>query len=283
MSEQIPMKAGEPWRLGVFRDRDDLVTRWNADDVLLVPNVGNALYDVGFACSDRALQAAQRLRFEVFNVELKEGLFASWQTGRDEDPFDRQMSHLVLIQKATGRVIGTYRLQTQEQTFAGGLGYYSESEFDLTQLRPLLPHAVELGRACILDGHRSFGTVLMLWKGIRAFLERFGKTTLFGCCSLTSIDPDDGWRAMRTLRRKGALHPSLHLEPLPACSCGPASRETDGSIAEELELPKLFSAYLRLGAQVISAPALDREFGTVDFLILLDAREVSMSALEGIR
>jgi putative hemolysin len=45
-------------------------------------------------------------------------------------------------------------------------------------------------------------------------------------------------------------------------------------------LPKLFSAYVRLGAKVISEPAIDREFGTVDFLILQDALALSLSSLE---
>jgi putative hemolysin len=34
--------------------------------------------------------------------------------------------------------------------------------------------------------------------------------------------------------------------------------------------PKLLRAYLTIGARICSEPALDREFGTIDFLTLLD-------------
>jgi len=35
-------------------------------------------------------------------------------------------------------------------------------------------------------------------------------------------------------------------------------------------VPKLLSAYLSLGAKICGAPAIDREFKTIDFLTFLD-------------
>ena len=35
-------------------------------------------------------------------------------------------------------------------------------------------------------------------------------------------------------------------------------------------LPPLMKGYMRLGAKICGKPAYDREFGTIDFLILLD-------------
>ena len=35
-------------------------------------------------------------------------------------------------------------------------------------------------------------------------------------------------------------------------------------------IPKLLRAYLSLGARICGAPAIDREFGTIDFLAVLD-------------
>ena len=39
-------------------------------------------------------------------------------------------------------------------------------------------------------------------------------------------------------------------------------------------LSPLFDGYLSLGAKVCGAPAVDREFGTTDFLVLLDIEEL---------
>jgi putative hemolysin len=45
-------------------------------------------YSVRFAQTHEELSAALKLRFEIFNLELREGLDESFQTGRDEDEFD---------------------------------------------------------------------------------------------------------------------------------------------------------------------------------------------------
>ena len=96
-------------------------------------------------------------------------------------------------------------------------------------------------------------------------------------------DPDDGWRALRTVRDKGYLHADLYLPAVESCSCGDPERERDTSLNGDLKLPKLFSTYMRLGAQVISEPAIDRDFGTVDFLVLMDAHEVTLSQLDVVK
>ena len=46
-----------------------------------------------------------------------------------------------------------------------------------------------------------------------------------------------------------------------------------------VKLPSLIKGYLRLGAVVCGPPALDREFGTADFLLLLDMRKLSADYL----
>src|SRR4051812_27244208 len=56
--------------------------------------------------------AACRLRFCVFNVELGEGLERSYETGIDTDHFDVFCEHLLVENKDDGRVVGTYRMQS---------------------------------------------------------------------------------------------------------------------------------------------------------------------------
>ncbi len=248
-------------------------------DLLTTPALRKGGYIAGFACSPRALEAAQRLRYEVFNVELGEGLPASHLTGLDQDPFDHQMTHLVLFEEKTGLAVGTYRLQTMRHALQSPAGIYSAQEYDLAALSDKMDLSVECGRACIAQGHRTFTTVLLLWMGIGVFMKSFAQRYVFGCCSLTTTNPDDGWRAMQTIRKNGNLHPDVLLPAIPPYSCGDPAREFDPSIGKALPLPKLFSAYLRLGCKVVSEPALDLDFKTVDFLIFLDSMEVNLSSL----
>ncbi|HYN61995.1 MAG TPA: GNAT family N-acetyltransferase, partial [Rubrivivax sp.] len=125
-------------------------------------------YKARLARSLADLQAAQALRFAVFNMELDEGLVQSYDTGLDADPFDAVCDHLIVEDEALGSVIGTYRLQTGRRA-SQALGYYSEREFDFAPFEAVRGQIVELGRACIHRDHRSFAVLNLLWKGIGGY------------------------------------------------------------------------------------------------------------------
>ena len=261
---------------------EDFGRPWGSIDLLTLPGADADPYLIGFAHSDVSVERALRLRYEVFNLEMNEGLAASEATGLDRDEYDAQMTHLILIARETNLVVGTYRIQTVEHAMKH-LGLYSAIEYDMSGLTPYFDTSIELGRACLAMEHRSMRAIISLWQGIGAYLNLFGLHHMFGCCSLTTTDPDDGWRALKTLRTQDVLHESVVLPALAGNSCGESSRETDPDLGEALALPKLFRTYLRLGAKVVSEPAIDHDFGTVDFLILLDARIVTFSQLDIIK
>jgi putative hemolysin len=48
--------------------------------------------------------------------------------------------------------------------------------------------------------------------------------------------------------------------------------------ARQVKVPKLLKTYLAIGARIGGPPAWDREFGTIDFLTLLDLKLISQSA-----
>ena len=49
---------------------------------------------------------ALKLRFAVFNIELGEGLAKSFANGKDEDAFDGQCEHVILIDRITNQTVG---------------------------------------------------------------------------------------------------------------------------------------------------------------------------------
>ena len=69
-------------------------------------------YVLRFARDASDLDAVCKLRFEVYNLELNEGLTSSYRTHRDIDEFDAQCHHLLVQHAASGAVVGTYRIQT---------------------------------------------------------------------------------------------------------------------------------------------------------------------------
>jgi putative hemolysin len=232
-----------------------------------------AAYRLRLATTAADLHAAQRLRYEVFNLELGEGLASSHVTGRDEDSFDAYCDHLLVEQEDTGEVVGTYRLQTG-QLAAAQLGYYSEREFDFAPFEPLRCELVELGRACVAREHRHLGVLGLLWRGISKYAVDRKARYLIGCSSLTSQDATVGAATHAYFVRGGFLAEERFLTaPTPAFHC-PLE-----SVAENCPPPpKLLRTYLSVGAKLCGPPALDREFGTIDFLTLLDLHSLTDAA-----
>ena len=229
-------------------------------------------YAIRRAQSQADVQAAQKLRFEVFNLELGEGLAHSFNTGRDSDPFDAICHHLLVEQIQTGEVVGTYRLQTGIMA-AANRGYYSEQEFDFSPFAPVRGEVIELGRACVHRAHRNLHVLGLLWKGIADYAREHGARYLCGCSSLTSQDPAEGASVYSELCRKHLAPVEFRTRPMPGYECSLAH------LAEHApKVPKLLRAYLSVGAKICGPPALDREFKTIDFLTLLDLERLPASA-----
>lgn len=235
-------------------------------------------YAVRYASDPRELDELLRLRFRVFNLELAEGLEASYRTGRDLDRFDAQCHHLVVLHRPSGRIIGTYRIQTTQMAESAG-GFYTATEFDLSRLpREILDSAVEVGRACIEREHRLKPVLFLLWKGLARYMEHNRRRYLLGPCSLTSQDPWDGKRALDLIVRRDKLRTDLWVGAQPGFECVWQGEDPEPDRAAGLELPPLFEIYLRYAGRVVGPPVIDREFKTIDFFVLFDVEELSPRA-----
>jgi len=228
-------------------------------------------YRVRLAMDDDDRHCLYRLRFLVFNLELHEGLDASYLDGCDRDQFDSVCDHLMVEHRASGRIVGTYRLQTG--SMAGEhRGYYSAQEFDFSPYEALREEVVECGRACIHREFRSFEVLNLLWRGIAIYAVERGGRYLIGCSSVTTQDTELG-SAMYYRLQNYLVDPELQTSPTDAYAFELAE-EAD----EKPQPPKLLRAYLTVGAKICGAPAIDREFKTIDFLTLLDLENMAPAA-----
>ena len=225
-------------------------------------------YRISLAESEEKLRGAQRLRFEVFNLEMDEGLEQSVESGLDQDEFDPVCDHLIVELVATGEVIGTYRLQTG--LIAGEhFGYYSEREFGFEPFEPFRDGILELGRACVAKDHRNLAVLGLLWKGLARYARHNGSRFMIGCSSLTSRNPADGTALYNSLPPKWIAPAPYRTVPHAELICVGGSEPSSPP-----EVPRLMKGYLLQGAQVCGPPALDREFGTIDFLTIMDVRNI---------
>jgi putative hemolysin len=257
-------------------------------------------YRVRLAETAEDLDAACRLRFRVFNIELGEGLETSYRTGLDTDQFDLICEHLLVEDKLetnpARRIVGTYRMQSGD-TAERNLGYYSEQEFSFAPYEPLRPGILELGRAAIDREHRTPEVLTLLWRGIAQYANDMGLRYLLGCSSINSKDPAEGWRMYRQLEHYRVSpefetmptaryacpieQEGAHAQPSP---CQPATHPDPSALPSPAlppappKAPKLLKTYLAIGARIGGPPAWDREFGTIDFFTFLDLKLLSASA-----
>lgn len=235
-----------------------------------------ARYRLTLAGDATEVAAAQHLRHRIFSEEF--GASTPGPELLDADEFDDHCDHLIVWHEqtdpdrgalhTTGReAVATYRLLPAHSNDADprSAGLYSGGEFDLTPLEPLLPSAVEAGRSCVAAEHRSGTAVSLLWGGIARYMHLAGYRYLLGCASISLADGGGNAAAFADLAAAKHL-PASELRcaphrPLPLDGLPRPARAV---------IPPLLRGYLRLGAVVCGAPAHDPEFGTADFLVLLD-------------
>jgi putative hemolysin len=226
------------------------------------------LFRLSLARNAGDLLACQRLRYLVFNRELGEGLAASEPAGLDRDEFDQFCDHLTVHDTASGRLVGTYRMQTGARA-KSHLGYYSEQLFDFTPFEPIRAEILELGRACVHLDYRNSTVLFMLWKGIARYAIECQARYLIGCSSLNSQNEGEGLALYHSLLDKYLAAPHLQTNPRPECRCiAPAE------LPAAPRPPRLFRAYLDVSARLCGPPAIDRNFKTIDFLTLVDLHNI---------
>jgi L-ornithine Nalpha-acyltransferase len=222
------------------------------------------------------VRAAQKLRFEVFNLEMKKGLQSSYERGLDVDDFDPICDHLIVRERRSRRVVGTYRLMLGS-TARKNFGFYSEREFRLENIKRLDGELLELGRSCAHKDYRDRSLIHLMWQTIAEYVKNHRVRYLFGCASFPTADPREVSESIALVKQKFYAPEAFRVEPLPQLRIeglkeNPEIHDPDGVFAG---LPSLIKGYLRVGAKLCGPPALDLEFGTTDLFLLLDILEIS--------
>jgi putative hemolysin len=220
------------------------------------------------ACSEE-IEQALRLRYQVF-VEEDKNMRLRNDEGLEQDRYDAYCEHLIVKDLDTETIVGTYRLLPGDRALQN-IGFYSETEFDLTEFQANKSQTLELGRSCIAQPYRGGRAIQLLWEGIASYIAEHQYDYLIGCASVSITSLDELNMIYTMLRRKQVLTDRYGIRPLASHRINGLMMLDEEDNEKELfrKLPPLMKGYQWLGAEIGGDPAYDEIFETVDFFIVL--------------
>ena len=219
----------------------------------------------------------------------------------DVDDFDREYLHLFIWDRERDEMVGAYRLGLVDKIVAtqGIQGLYSSTLFNYDpRFLENMGNAIELGRS-VIDKYyqKSMAPLLLLWKGIGAFIHKNPQYThLFGPVSISN---DYSEQARRLLADTMTLHFYDNEQanfvaasnPLPMMQAQwNASLLTSladlqllsrviARIDEGKGIPVLLRQYLGLNGKLVSFNVDPAFNDALDGLIVVDLHDVPMKTL----
>ncbi|MBI3560960.1 MAG: GNAT family N-acetyltransferase [Gammaproteobacteria bacterium] len=226
-------------------------------------------FSVVVASNDIERRSCYRLRYNVFANELGADLRGS-ETGIDKDEFDDHCRHLAVYDNHSREIIATTRLlDNMGRGHAGS--FYSETEFDLSNILHSHQRFLEVGRTCIHPDYRRGAALAMLWQGIAKLVVAEKIDYLIGCASVPLSLGDRYLGALMQHVRDHHFAPQhLQVRPLVALRLLP-----EEPVLKNVLLPTLLKGYLRQGALICGEPYLDAAFGVADVFVLLDCKHIN--------
>jgi len=231
-------------------------------------HLNHGKFSISIANDSKSIDECLRLRHEVFATEMGAKLH-NIEPGLDRDQFDEHCKHLMVIEKLTDRVVATTRLLFSSDINKTGQ-FYSETEFDISNIHDLQGSIIEIGRTCIHHQFRKGIVLSKLWQGIASIIAITKIDYLIGCASIPLSHGDQYLNSLMHYiyinhysSSKQRVHPLVKLNTIKSIYSG------------DIIVPALLKGYLRHGAVICGEPFYDKDFGVADVFVFLDCNKLT--------
>ena len=225
----------------------------------------------------KEIKEVQALRYQVFFKEKRaKPSFRQKVFKRDFDLHDNIADHLIVIDKSkSDKIIGTYRL-LRGTTAKINFGYYSENEFDLTNIKKIFSskYILELGRSCVNSNYRTGLILKLLWYGIAKYIDVYQIKLLFGCVSFHGVNIRDIKEEIFFLRENFSLPKQIEIKSLQKSTVINEDKNLKRNVVLN-DLPPLIKGYLRAGAMISQEYFVDYDFNTIDLFALVFTENIN--------
>lgn len=226
-------------------------------------------------------RATQALRYKVFYEDMGATPSPEFLTHKREyDRYDEVCDTLMIIDHARGSgddaVIGTYRLIQAEAAMKCG-GFYTAQEYDITPILNFRGKVLELGRSCVHPDYRNRPTMQLLWRGLAAYVFYHKIDLMFGCASFPGTELGPIADELAYLHHFHSAAADLRPRCLPQFYQSMDLRQKDQIDPKIVlhNLPPLIKGYMRLGGTFGDGAYIDRQFNTVDVLVMVQTATMS--------
>jgi L-ornithine Nalpha-acyltransferase len=222
----------------------------------LFADIENEEYGITLTREPADVARAVAFRQRIFNTSYE----------IETDIYDAICDHLIVYRKSDNEIIGNYRMLTAENL--DGNKFYTEGEFDISELLQNPENICEVGRSCVDESVRNGAVITMLWKGLARYLEIKNKNILFGCASFKGTDINKHLTGISYLRNN---HLDTRIKSLQSHSINYTANDNLDIKRAFVSLPPLIKGYLRVGARVSDGVFVDTDYNTVDVAIIVDS------------
>lgn len=241
-------------------------------DMRLTP-LARGRYLARAAVAPGEIEAALALRSEAFR-----------QGADDRDPFDARCRHVIVEDRASGGIVGTFRAALYGNGAAVASGY-SAQFYDLAGLAAFNAPLIELGRFCMRPGCADAHVLRIAWAALARMVDDAGVGLIFGCSSFAGTDAEP-YRDAFDLLRDRHLGPARWLPKPKASSVHPfAQRAAEPANLRrgQQALPPLLRSYLSMGGWVSDHAVVDRDLGTLHVFTGLEIAAIPPARARALR
>lgn len=193
----------------------------------------------------------------------------------DQDIYDDDADHLIVVDTQTGRITGTYRLLLSDKVKQ----HYAQREFDLNQFLSLPGRKLELGRASVDPDMRSGVIITLLWRGIAEYIKVSNVDYLFGCSTIWDVSLKEAISCRNYFKEQNIIS-DVQVSPLTEAypegweEClAQYGQEFDPQITAKI--PTLVKTYIHTGAKFTELPAFDSRLNAYEFFGYLKISDIN--------
>ncbi len=222
--------------------------------------------------NSKELLELQQLRYnyllKYFNQDLDDN-------GIDDDGYDEYSDSILVIDKSTNKICGTYRVSTLKTL--QGKPFKSEGEFIIDPIKNSGYGIVETGRAVVHSDYRDGVVIGLLWKGLFSYTKENNCKYIIGTVSFQGCDPTVFDKAFAYLRNN-KLNTEFSIKA--KCNSYEYPVLENNYTLKESGMPSLMKTYLEIGSTVSINGFVDKEFNSCDVMIIMDIDNLNQRFLK---